>query len=94
MFSTPFCRLPRLARAWLVPLVEAHERPRGDRVHVRVREMKTNQIIGGLLVLAAIACFWMESDDKSQADWKIDVLGIGLLLLGLWVGQFRFKKKE
>jgi len=56
--------------------------------------MKTNQIIGGLLVLAAIACFWMESDDKSQADWKIDVLGIGLLLLGLWVGQFRFKKKE
>jgi hypothetical protein len=39
-------------------------------------------------------CFWLESADKSQADWKIDALGIVLALFGLWVGKFTFKKKQ
>jgi uncharacterized membrane protein HdeD (DUF308 family) len=54
--------------------------------------MKLNQIIGGALILAGIVCFWLESADKSQADWKIDALGIVLALVGLWVGQFKFKE--
>jgi hypothetical protein len=36
----------------------------------------------------------MESADKSQANWMIDVLGIILALLGLWVGKFNFKKNQ
>jgi hypothetical protein len=51
--------------------------------------MKINQIIGVCLILAGITftCFWLESADKSTADWRIDALG-------LWVGKFRFKKSE
>lgn len=54
--------------------------------------MKINRIVGALLILAGITCFWLESADKSTADWKIDALGIVLALLGLWVGKFTFKK--
>jgi uncharacterized membrane protein HdeD (DUF308 family) len=56
--------------------------------------MKAKQIIGGLLILAGIACFWLESGDKSQADWRIDALGIVLALFGLWVGKFNFEKTK
>jgi hypothetical protein len=56
--------------------------------------MNVNRIIGGLLILAGITCFWLESADKSTADWKIDALGIVLALLGLWVGQFKFKRDK
>lgn len=54
--------------------------------------MKIKQIIGVMLMLAGVACFWLESADKSQADWKIDALGILLVLFGLWVGKFNFRK--
>jgi uncharacterized membrane protein HdeD (DUF308 family) len=54
--------------------------------------MKIKQIIGVILMLAGVACFWLESADRSQADWKIDALGILLVLFGLWVGKFNFKK--
>jgi drug/metabolite transporter (DMT)-like permease len=56
--------------------------------------MKINQMIGVCLILAGITCFWLESADKSTADWRIDALGICLALSGLWVGKFRFKKSE
>jgi hypothetical protein len=56
--------------------------------------MKPKQIIGVLLILSGVVCFWVESADKSQSDWKIDVLGIGLALLGMWVGQFKFKRNQ
>ena len=54
--------------------------------------MKPKQVIGAGFILAGVVCFWLESADKSQADWKIDALGILLALLGLWVGKFSFKK--
>jgi uncharacterized membrane protein YsdA (DUF1294 family) len=56
--------------------------------------MKINRIVGVVLVLAGVACFWLESADKSTADWRIDALGIILALLGLWVGKFTFKKDK
>jgi prolipoprotein diacylglyceryltransferase len=56
--------------------------------------MKPNQVVGVVLILAGVVCFWMESADKSQANWMIDVLGIILALLGLWVGKFNFKKNQ
>jgi uncharacterized membrane protein YsdA (DUF1294 family) len=54
--------------------------------------MNINRIVGVLLILAGVTCFWLESADKSTADWRIDALGIVLALVGLWVGKFRFKK--
>ena len=56
--------------------------------------MKIKQIIGVLIMLAGAACFWLESADRSKADWRIDALGIILVLLGLWVGKFNFKKSQ
>jgi hypothetical protein len=56
--------------------------------------MKIDQIIGVCLILAGITCFWLESGDKSTADWRIDALGICLVLLGLWAGKFKSGKKE
>jgi hypothetical protein len=44
------------------------------------------------LIGAGVVCFWLESADKSQADWRIDALGIILALIGLWLGNFKFKK--
>jgi hypothetical protein len=54
--------------------------------------VKIKQIIAFILMLAGVVCFWLESSDKSQADWKIDALGILLVLFGLWVGKFNLKK--
>jgi hypothetical protein len=54
--------------------------------------MKIKRIIGVILMLAGVACFWLESADRSRADWKIDALGIILVLFGLWVGKFNFRK--
>ena len=54
--------------------------------------MKIKQIIGVILMLVGVACFWLESADRSHADWKIDALGILLVLFGLWVGKFNFRK--
>jgi uncharacterized membrane protein HdeD (DUF308 family) len=56
--------------------------------------MKAKQIIGVLIMLAGVVCFWLESADRSKADWKIDALGILLVLFGLWVGKFNFKKNK
>jgi uncharacterized membrane protein YsdA (DUF1294 family) len=50
------------------------------------------QIVGIALIAAGVVCFWLESADKSQADWRIDALGILLALFGLWLGNFKFKK--
>jgi drug/metabolite transporter (DMT)-like permease len=66
------------------------EVPSRDLVYVD--RMNINRIAGILLILAGVTCFWLESDDKSTADWKIDALGIVLALLGLWVGKFTFRK--
>jgi drug/metabolite transporter (DMT)-like permease len=51
-----------------------------------------NRIVGALLIFAGIVCFWLESGDKSQANWMVDALGIILALFGLWVGKFNLKK--
>jgi uncharacterized membrane protein HdeD (DUF308 family) len=56
--------------------------------------MKIKQIIGVLIMLSGVVCFWLESADRSKADWKIDALGILLVLFGLWVGKFNFKKNK
>jgi uncharacterized membrane protein HdeD (DUF308 family) len=56
--------------------------------------MKIRQIIGIIIMLSGAACFWLESADRSQADWKIDVLGIFLVLFGLWVGKFNFRTNQ
>jgi uncharacterized membrane protein HdeD (DUF308 family) len=56
--------------------------------------MKAKQIIGVFIMLAGVVCFWLESADRSQADWKIDALGILLVLFGLWVGKFNFRKNK
>jgi len=56
--------------------------------------MKIKQIIAVILMLAGVACFWLESADRSQADWKIDAPGILLVLFGLWVGKFNLKKTK
>ena len=56
--------------------------------------LKPNRIIGVVLILAGVVCFWAESADKAQSDWKIDVLGIALVLFGMWVGKFSFKKNQ
>ena len=54
--------------------------------------MKIKQIIAVILMLAGVACFWLESADRSQADWKIDALGILLVLFGLWLGSSILRK--
>jgi hypothetical protein len=54
--------------------------------------MKPNQMIGLVLVLAAVVCFWVDTIDKAHSDWKLVVGGIGLVLLGMWVGKFKFTK--
>ncbi len=56
--------------------------------------MNINRIVGILLILAGVTCFWLESADKSTADWRIDALGIVLALLGLWVGKFKFRNDK
>ena len=56
--------------------------------------MKAKQVIGVLIMLSGVVCFWFESADRSQADWKIDALGIILVLFGLWVGKFNFKTNK
>ncbi len=56
--------------------------------------MKIKQMIAVIIMLAGAACFWLESADRSQADWKIDALGILLVLFGLWVGKFNFKRPK
>jgi hypothetical protein len=56
--------------------------------------MKIKQIIAVIIMLAGVACFWLESADRSQADWKIDALGILLVLFGLWVGKFNLKRPK
>ena len=56
--------------------------------------MKIKRIIGVLIMLSGVVCFWLESADRSQADWKIDALGILLVLFGLWVGKFNFRKNK
>jgi hypothetical protein len=80
-----------------------NERPRPSRIfEAQVRSgnlgyggrMKIKQIIGVLIMLSGVVCFWLESADRSQADWKIDALGILLVLFGLWVGKFNFKKDK
>ena len=53
---------------------------------------RMRQIIGIALIIAGVVCFWLESADKSQADWRIDALGILLALFGLWLGNLKFKK--
>jgi hypothetical protein len=54
--------------------------------------MKANQIIGGLFICAGVVCFYVDTIDKS--DWKLAVGGIALVLFGLWVGKFNFRKNE
>jgi drug/metabolite transporter (DMT)-like permease len=54
--------------------------------------MKANQIIGALFILAGAGCFWL--DTSGQSDWKIAIGGIALVLLGLWVGKFNFRKNR
>lgn len=66
----------------------------GRKFGAMVWPMKTRQMIGITLILAGVVCFWVESADKFQADWKIDVLGIALVLFGIWVGQFKFRKSQ
>jgi hypothetical protein len=44
--------------------------------------MKTKQIIGAGLILSGVVCFWVESADKSQSDWKIDVWELPLSYSG------------
>jgi uncharacterized membrane protein HdeD (DUF308 family) len=56
--------------------------------------MKIKQIIGVLLMLSGVVCFWLASADRSKADWKVDALGIMLVLFGLWVGKFNFRKSQ
>jgi hypothetical protein len=56
--------------------------------------MKIKQIIGVFIMLSGVVCFWLESADRSRADWKIDALGILLVLFGLWVGKFSFTKNK
>ena len=51
--------------------------------------MKPNQIIGVVLFAAAVVCFWVDTIDKAHSDWKLVISGIGLVLLGLWVGKFK-----
>ena len=54
--------------------------------------MKANQIIGGLFIGAGVVCFYVDTIDKS--DWKLALGGIALVLFGLWVGKFNFRKNE
>jgi hypothetical protein len=54
--------------------------------------MKANQIIGGLFILAGVVCFYVDTIDKS--DWKLALGGIALVLFGLWVGKFNFRKNQ
>ena len=56
--------------------------------------MKIKRIIAVLIMLCGVVCFWLESADRSKADWKIDALGILLVLFGLWVGKFNFRKNK
>ncbi len=52
------------------------------------------QITGMAFIIAGVVCFWLESADKSRADWRIDALGILLALFALWLGNFKFKKNQ
>ena len=54
--------------------------------------MKANQIIGGLFICAGVVCFYVDTIDKF--DWKLALGGIALVLFGLWVGKFNFRKNE
>ncbi len=54
--------------------------------------MKIRQIIGVLIMLSGAICFWLESADRSQADWKIDVLGILLVLAAFGQGSSSSEK--
>jgi hypothetical protein len=56
--------------------------------------MKPNQIIGVVLFAAAVVCFWVDTIDKAHSDWKLVISGIGLVLLGMWVGKFNFRKNR
>jgi hypothetical protein len=56
--------------------------------------MKPNQMIGFVLILAAVVCFWVDTIDKAHSDWKLVLGGIGLVLSGMWVGKFRFTKNQ
>jgi hypothetical protein len=56
--------------------------------------MKPNQIIAAVLFAAAAVCFWVDTIDKAHADWKLAIGGIALVLLGLWVGNFTFKRNK
>ena len=58
--------------------------------------MKAKQIIGVLIMLSGVVCFTaQESAERvGEADWKIDALGILLVLFGLWVGKFNFRKNK
>jgi hypothetical protein len=33
--------------------------------------MKPNQMIGLVLILAAVVCFWVDTIDKAHSDWKL-----------------------
>jgi hypothetical protein len=56
--------------------------------------MKPNQIIAVVLFAAAAVCFWVDTIDKAHSDWKLAIGGIALVLLGLWVGKFTFKRNK
>lgn len=55
---------------------------------------RMRQITGMAFIIAGVVCFWLESADKSRADWRIDALGILLALFALWLGNFKFKKNQ
>jgi hypothetical protein len=56
--------------------------------------MKPNQIFAVVLFAAAAVCFWVDTIDKAHSDWKLAIGGIALVLLGLWVGKFTFKRNK
>jgi hypothetical protein len=37
-----------------------------------VDRMKPNQMIGLVLILAAVVCFWVDTIDKAHSDWKLE----------------------
>jgi protein-S-isoprenylcysteine O-methyltransferase Ste14 len=78
---------------WLLAVGSTHPTS-SAKTAVQCECMKAKQIIGVLIMLSGVVCFWFESADRSQADWKIDALGIILVLFGLWVGKFNFKTNK
>jgi hypothetical protein len=56
--------------------------------------MKPNRILAVVLFAAAAVCFWVDTIDKAHSDWKLAIGGIALVLLGLWVGKFTFKRNK